>query len=99
MAALKSCFTEEWYAQVENGRAYVANNGNTYFLGADRGGNYFYEGPDLYSLVSENEDRLIFQIIGQYDYQDGMGIVQEAYPVELVRTTAGWRINYISVTY
>jgi len=99
MAAIRSAFTEEWAVRVENGGVYVANNGSTYFLGADRGGNYFSVGPDLFSLVSENEDRLIFQIIGQYDYEDGMGIVREAYPVELVRTAAGWRVNYISVTY
>jgi len=99
MAAIRSAFTEEWALSVESGGAYVESNGNTYFLGADRGGNYFYIGSDLYALVSENEDRLIFQIIGQYDYENGEGIVQEAYPVELVRTAAGWRANVISVTY
>ena len=99
MAILRNLFTEEWMAGVENGMGYIESNGNTYFLGADRGSNYYYVGPDLYALVSENEERVIFQIIGQYDYEYGEGIVQEAYPVELVRTSAGWRVNYISVTY
>ena len=99
IADLRSVFTEEWVSKVETGRAYVSSNGYTYFLGADRGGNIFYIGPDLYALVSENEDQVRFQIIGQYDYEDGKGIVQKAFPVELVKTAAGWRVSEISVTY
>ena len=97
-AALQSVFTEEWIANELDGIGYVEREGYTYFVPADRGADIFYVGPDLFSLVAETENSLLFNIIGQYDYDDGNGIVQDVYPVELVRTAAGWRVNQISVT-
>lgn len=62
--------------------------------------------PDTYRLESVTDDAVAFRLISHYDKNwasaltpDGMDVYTIEYPIRLVRTTDGWRVDEFYTTY
>ena len=93
---------------------FVSYNGKLAILNASMGGNVSRSGvDDTYQLLEKTEDKIKFNVIGHYigdqrenesddDYNERRETTFDyvkMYPIEMVMTDNGWRVNEFHVTY
>lgn len=95
-ALVHSVFTDEFWTQC-NGGTFIDIDGDLYFIWASRG-SYYYDDdtPDEFELISEDENEIVFTLIGHYrsPYEEEQ---YQRYTIEftlrLVQTQDGWRFD------
>lgn len=106
---MHALFTGEYLEKVGFSRRYWEQNGQTVAAIGDMGGNIFYcdELPDTYRLLSSSEEAVNFMLVAHYAspqyYETDDSFIYRRdtgnwnylveYPVRLVNTPEGWRLD------
>ncbi len=100
---MNSLFTEECWkaltAAEETYPLFADFDGKLGILDGGRGANIEYVGPDLYRLAYSGNEGITFMVIGQYANFDTSDPYTTEFPIQMVETPSGWRINMFNLTY
>lgn len=98
-------YADELMGLGTNFERYIEVDGKLYGMFGDRGTHIDWNGaPDLYGPASvhpgeDGLERMEFTVVGQYEARDTGEPYTESYPIVMVHTEDGWRVDAFSITY
>ena len=80
--------------------SFIEKNGVLYTIFGDRGSHIDRtDDPDQYTPISTSNERVEFEVVGQYeDFETGTPYT-EGVPIVMVNTSEGWRVETFQLTY